>query len=209
MCSYEIGHSNNPAIKQSTYKWYQPKIYSAQISSPSPPQQSKALLQRDKGKPFLFIALDSPECLSQVCLPPRNTSTWNSWGAFPPCSNRSEDERVMGKKNFYISLLGVILQSISLDQSLWILFPLPPPLPPTSNEMTGSAHSSCSVSVTILISSPLYNLITKNSLQEIGLLEQVPNHNSNPFQSNHLTCIYIDPALCEALCWRMWGMGKE
>lgn len=48
MCSYEIGHSNNPAIKQSTYKLYQPKMFSA-------------LLQRYKGKSFLFVLLDSRE----------------------------------------------------------------------------------------------------------------------------------------------------
>lgn len=113
MCSYEIGHSNNPAIKQSTYKLYQPKIYSAQISSP--PQQSKALLQRDNAKPFLFWR-------SQVCLPPRNTSTWHSWGIFPTCSNRSKNERAMGKEKFCISLLVTMLQSISLDQNLLIPF---------------------------------------------------------------------------------------
>lgn len=78
MCSYEIGHSNNSAIKQSAYKLYQPKIYSAQISSP--PQQSKALLQRDDAKPFLLVLLDSPKWLSQVCLPPRNIATWHSLG---------------------------------------------------------------------------------------------------------------------------------
>lgn len=50
MCSYEIGHSNNPAIKQSTYKLYQPKIYSAQISLP--PQQRKACLQTFPFCPF-------------------------------------------------------------------------------------------------------------------------------------------------------------
>lgn len=182
-------------------------MYSAQISFP-PPQQSKALLQRDQGKPFLFVLLDSPEWIFQVSLPPRNTSIWNSWGIFPPCSNRSEDERVMGKKNFHISLLGINLQSVSLDQSLWILFPLAPPSLPTPNELTGAASSSCCV-VTTLISSLLYNLITKNYLQETGLLVQVPNHNSNPFQSNRLTRIYIHSVLCETLRWTMWDMGKE
>lgn len=133
MCSYELGHSNNPAIKQSTYKLYQPKIYSAQTFPPLP-QHSKALVQRDKGKLFLSVFSGSPERSSQVCLPPRNTLAWHSWGIFSPRSNWREDGSVMGKEKFYIFLLGVILQPISFDQSLWILFPLPPFSPLSSNE---------------------------------------------------------------------------
>lgn len=51
MCSYEMGHSNKLAIKQSTYNLYEPKIYSAQISSP--PQQNKARLA-GQGQTFPF-----------------------------------------------------------------------------------------------------------------------------------------------------------
>ena len=112
MCSYEIGHSNNPAIKQSAYKLYQPKIYSAQISPP--PHQSKALLQRDNAKPFLFSH-------SQVCLPPRNTSTWHSWGIFLPCSNRSESESHGEGEILYFSL-GHNASIHQLGSNLWILF---------------------------------------------------------------------------------------
>ena len=203
MCSYEIGRSNNPAIKQSTYDLYQPKIYSAQISPPSL-YQSKARLQWDKGVPFLFFILDSLEWLPQICLSPRNPVNSHSWGILLSCSEGNKGEWVKGQENFYIPFFGYKLSIHQLGPKSLNPFPPSSSLTPTSSEMTDPATSPSFLSSFCLCHYPDFLFpsspeFTKNYLKEIGLLRHFPSHNSNPFQCNYSTSVYVD-LLCARHC---------
>ena len=201
MCSYEIGRSNNPAIKQSTYDLYQPKIYSAQISPPL--YQSKARLQWDNGIPFLFVDLDSLEWLPQICLSPRNPADSHSWGILLSCSEWSKGEWVKGQENFYVPFLVISFQSISLDQSLWILFPLfLPDLHIQWNDILCASPSFLSSFCLCHYPDFLFpssSELTKNYFKDIGLLQHFPSHNSNPLQCKCSTCIHV-ALLCARHC---------
>lgn len=140
MCSYEIGQttllSNRTLTSCTNQKCIQLKFLFLLLS------RAKLFYSRTKANPsFLSFWTPLSDYPRSVCLQTTHQSEIHEESFL----HAQTEVRIMGKKNFQISLLGINLQSVSLEQSLWILFPLPPPSPPTSNELTGAAPSSCSV----------------------------------------------------------------